>query len=99
VLVGPAPRLDAAIQLAETAEIDAAILDIDLDGTPVWPAAEALVARGIPFVLASGYGASLVVPPSLLDRPVLNKPFTLMELRTTLVGLLTGPPRETAHQT
>jgi len=98
VLVGPAPRLCAAIQLAEAAEIDAAILDIDLDGTLVWPAAEVLVARGIPFVLASGYEASLVVPPSLLDRPVLNKPFTLVELRTALEGLLTSSRRETSHR-
>jgi len=98
VLVGPAPRLAAAIQLAETAEIDAAILDIDLYGTLVWPAAEILVRRGIPFVLASGYEASLVVPASMLDRPVLNKPFTLMDFRTALVGLLSGPRRETVQR-
>ena len=97
VPVGPASRLEAAIELSSTATFDVAILDIDLDGTAVWPAADALVARGIPFLLASGYEASLVVPPSLLGCPVLNKPFTLLELRTALERLLAGAPDADRH--
>ena len=95
--MGPASRLEAAIELSSTATFDVAILDIDLDGTAVWPAADALVARGIPFLLASGYEASLVVPPSLLGCPVLNKPFTLLELRTALERLLAGAPDADRH--
>ena len=51
-----AARLPAAVALAESAEIDAAILDINLAGTEVFPAAEVLRGRGVPFVFTSGYG-------------------------------------------
>ena len=88
VVVGPVPRLPAAIELAETAEIDVAILDVDLDGTMVWPVADRLVARGIPFLFSTGYEASLVVPPRFGGRPVLNKPFAFRELRGALARLL-----------
>jgi CheY-like chemotaxis protein len=89
--VGPAPRLAEAVRLAQTAEIDVAMLDIDLDGTMVWPAAEVLSRRGIPFCFATGFMASLAMPAQLHDRPMLNKPFTLDELEATLKQLLSGP--------
>ncbi len=84
-VVGPVARLEAAVELAATAEIDIALLDVDLDGTPVWPAADRLLRRGIPFVLATGYEASLVVPRRFQDCPVLNKPFSVRELRGALL--------------
>ena len=79
-VVGPAARLAAAVELAETAAIDIAVLDVDLDGTPVWPAADALTRRGIPFVLATGHQASIVAPARFRDRPFVNKPFTIRDL-------------------
>ena len=38
--------------------IDAAVLDANLNGVSVLPVAEALAARGVPFVFATGYGDS-----------------------------------------
>src|SRR5215831_6583708 len=51
-----AGRLEEALQAAKTADFDIAILDVNLDGEPVSPVADALVARGTPFVFATGYG-------------------------------------------
>ncbi len=90
-VVGPVARLEAAVELAETAEIDIALLDVDLDGTMVWPAADRLVRRDIPFVFASGYQASLVMPRRFEGAPVLNKPFSVRELRGALLRPLVAP--------
>ena len=49
-------RLDAALRLAHEEPLDAAILDVRIRGGQVYPVAEELLARNIPFVLASGYG-------------------------------------------
>jgi CheY-like chemotaxis protein len=54
-VVGPAARVASALKLVATETIDAAVLDVDLDGTPSWNVADALTARSIPFVLATGY--------------------------------------------
>jgi CheY-like chemotaxis protein len=55
-VVGPVSRLDAAMRLAHEEPLDAAILDVSIRGGQVYPVAEKLLARNIPFVLASGYG-------------------------------------------
>jgi CheY-like chemotaxis protein len=83
-VVGPVARMEAAIELAETAEINIAILDIDLDGKMVCPAADRLADRSIPFVFTSGYRASLIMPRCFEASPVLKKPFTVRELLGTL---------------
>src|SRR3954452_13708464 len=57
-VVGPAARMDEAIRLARHAELDAAILDINVGGTVVFPVADVLRERGIPFIFATGYGAA-----------------------------------------
>jgi CheY-like chemotaxis protein len=90
IVVGPVPRLAAALEHVAHADIEAAMLDVDLDGTPVWPAAELLAARGIPFLFCTGYAAHLVVPPHLRDRSVLNKPFMTGQLWAALARLLEG---------
>jgi len=51
-----AARIDEALEATKNAEFDLAILDANLNGQPVSPVADALVARGTPFVFATGYG-------------------------------------------
>jgi CheY-like chemotaxis protein len=53
--VGRAAKMDRALKSIENAGFDVAILDVDLNGTETYPIADALAARGIPFVFASGY--------------------------------------------
>ena len=54
-IVGPALRLDEALDLATTAEIDAAILDVNINSERSYPVAAELERRGVPFVFATGY--------------------------------------------
>ena len=55
-VVGPAAELEEAMSLAQNAEIDLALLDVNLGGRPIFPVADTLKARGVPFAFASGYG-------------------------------------------
>ena len=73
-VVGPASRLDEAIELANTVELDCAVLDVNLGGQPIFPLADLLRAKGAPFAFATGYGDAGLREA---DRgsPVLQKPF------------------------
>ena len=79
-VVGPAYKLDAALRLAKEEDLDAAILDVSIRGQKIYSVAEQLQARGIPFVLASGYG-DWALPESLRNHPRLTKPFTADALK------------------
>ena len=78
-VVGPVGTLQAAIALAHEEALDAAVLDINLDGEKVYPAAEELQARGIPFILATGYGES-TLPEKWRNQPRLSKPYRREQL-------------------
>jgi CheY-like chemotaxis protein len=83
-VVGPAPRVSTGIALVNGGEpMDAAILDVNVAGEVVFPVAEALAARGVPFAFASGYGEG-GVPDAWRDRPILQKPFGEPEVRSLL---------------
>src|SRR3954467_13189359 len=75
-VAGEAAQIDEALEAAKTATFDAAILDVDLAGKSCEPVAQALAARQIPFVFATGYGAQ-ALPEAFRDRPTLKKPFQL----------------------
>jgi two-component SAPR family response regulator len=78
-IVGPVGKLETALKLARDETFDIAILDITIRGGKVYPVAEELIARGIPFAFASGYG-DWALPPSLRDRRRLMKPFNAAAL-------------------
>lgn len=85
-VVGPTGKLEAALQLATDEMIDAAILDVTIRGGQVFPVAEKLIERGIPFILASGYG-EWALPEGMRNRPRLTKPFTSEELMAAITAL------------
>lgn len=89
VVVGPVGKLDLALQLANDEVLDAAILDINIRGGHVYPVAERLRARGIPFALASGYG-DWALPEAFRNQPRLTKPFTENELLAQVLSLHRG---------
>jgi CheY-like chemotaxis protein len=86
VVVGPAARLDEAIELARTSELDCAVLDVNLGGQPIYPLADILREAGRPFAFATGYGDAGVRD---VDRgtPVLQKPFREGDLARVLSEL------------
>jgi CheY-like chemotaxis protein len=63
--------------------IDAAVLDANLNGASVLPVAEALAARGIPFVFATGYGDDKMLPHGF-DAPVIRKPYDVTQVAAAL---------------
>jgi CheY-like chemotaxis protein len=87
-VVGPAATLARALVFAETAPLSGAVLDVNLNGLNVWPVAEALHKRGIPFVLLTGFGADLEKPPYCAREPHLHKPVVPQLLVEALAGIL-----------
>ena len=79
------------LKAAGSDAIDAAILDMDLAGENTRPVADALEARGIPFLFLTGYGAD-GLPPDKPHWRALGKPFRLDALLGTLGALVAGPP-------
>lgn len=73
-IIGPVGTLQTALALAQSEALDVAILDINLDGEKTFPVADELRRRSIPFIVATGYGES-VLPQEWRDLPRLCKPF------------------------
>lgn len=74
-VVGPAARLDHALTLALQEDFDLAVLDINVDGTVIYPVADVLRFRGIPFIFATGYDFR-TLPQRFQGSPTLSKPFS-----------------------
>lgn len=86
-VAGLASRLPPALALAQDAEFDAAMLDVNLAGETSFPVADALVERGIPFLFATGYGLHGIAA-RYRDFPVLQKPFRTHQLGEALDALV-----------
>jgi DNA-binding response OmpR family regulator len=73
--------------LATKGEFSAAILDVNLDGEEIFPVADILAERGLPFIFVTGYGER-ILPDRYRDRPTLQKPFQANQLDAMLSGLV-----------
>jgi CheY-like chemotaxis protein len=76
-----------ASDFAAKGDFNVAILDVNLDGEEVFPVADILIKRGLPFVFVTGYGENSL-PEPYRKRPALQKPFQVEQLKSTLTGLL-----------
>jgi DNA-binding NarL/FixJ family response regulator len=85
-LVGPGMTIEQAMYLAGSESMDAAILDVWLQGKACYPVGDLLARRGIPFAVIGGRAVA-GEPDSFLQAPRLPKPFTSDELARTLVSL------------
>ena len=87
--VTAAANVKDALALIRSQAFDVAMLDINLCGTRSYPVADALVARGVPFLFSTGYseeGANA----DYADHPMLNKPYPFRKLSAVLTALLAG---------
>lgn len=87
-VVGPVHALDDALDLARTeVGLDAALLDVNLAGQPVFAVADALREKGVPAIFSTGYGDAGLRE---VDRgaPVLQKPFRAGDLARALSAAL-----------
>ena len=73
-VVGPVARLAQGLALAISAELDGALLDVNLAGERCFPIADELAKRSIPYALLTGYGEG-GIPPGYQHAPRLMKPF------------------------
>jgi len=85
-VVGPAPNMAVAREMVDAGEFDAALMDVHIRGERVFPLCEVLAAKGVPFVLTSGY-ADWTMPEKWDDRPRLQKPYTIEQIEKALSGL------------
>jgi CheY-like chemotaxis protein len=81
-----ASSFDDALQLAREGEFDGAILDVNVNGQEIFPVADVLAGRQIPFLFATGYGER-GLPPAFQERPTLQKPFQQEALEAKLASL------------
>ncbi len=88
-VAGMAMRLPQAEELARTATLDLAVLDVNLDGLTSFSVADILAARKIPFVFVTGYGPAGIVA-QYQDRITVKKPFAQSDLQAA-INQLVGP--------
>ncbi len=89
IVTGPIPRLAEAVDAADRERCDAAVLDVNLAGERIYPVADILSRRNIPFVFVTGYG---VLPGEYAKRPRLCKPFKMADLIDTLSDIVNTAP-------
>ena len=83
-VVASVPTLAKALVAATNESFDFAMLDVNLDGQQVFPVAEILQRRALPFMFSTGYGR-IGVPEKFKQCEVLGKPFTMEELERKLL--------------
>jgi CheY-like chemotaxis protein len=83
-VAGSAADFNEGMRLASAESFDFAILDVNVGGREIFPIAEQLAARDIPFIFSTGYGA-YGLPDEWKNRPVLPKPFKPDDLEKALL--------------
>jgi len=74
-VVGPAPNLGRGLELASGADLDGALLDVNLGGRFCFPIARVLSDRHVPFMFLTGYDDATIIPPELRETKRLVKPY------------------------
>ncbi len=94
--VGPVSQVMTAIGVALKEFLDAALLDVDLEGQSAQPVAEILARRGIPFAVVTSYDRARL-PTAMRGHPYIRKPFTDGEIKAVVAGMCanSGTPSHT----
>jgi CheY-like chemotaxis protein len=94
-VAGVVSSLDDALAFIDGHAIDSAVIDVNLNGRSVYPLADALKHRGIPFVVASSCNERSI-PAAYRSGPFVQKPFAPSELRRALAETNKPTQRTTA---
>jgi CheY-like chemotaxis protein len=82
-IVGIADNVEEALEKVDEGGFDVAIIDVHLKGEHVWPVADRLTEKGVPFIVATG--GHISPPPSEhADAPILAKPYTIDAIEPAL---------------
>ena len=89
IVVGVAGTVSRGLAMAgdEKLSLDGAILDVNLGGEKVYPVAEALLSRHVPFIFSTGYGLD-GINSSFSHVPALAKPYEQHQLETMLFSAI-----------
>lgn len=89
-VLGPAVRLSRGLEIAQAnlSAIEAAILDIDLNGEDVFPLAALLRANDVPFLFHTGHGTRAALAAEFASVPVCTKPILTRDLIGEVVAIL-----------
>jgi CheY-like chemotaxis protein len=83
VSLGPASNLESGLADVRQNDLDGAVLDVNLGDERVWPIADLLKERDVPFILATGYSTA-EVPDRFSEYPILHKPLNRGDLAAAL---------------
>lgn len=92
-VVGPAGTVADALVAMDAGTIDAAVLDVNLDGTPSFAIAGELERRSVPFLFATGYD-DWALPDMWRDKRRIGKPFNARSMLDALVSVIAEQPME-----
>jgi PAS domain S-box-containing protein len=95
-VLGPVARVGDALELLRRERPDAALVDLNLFGTPAHPVADTLEAMGVPFAVVTGYSEEAAASGMAARAPVLEKPVSGGRLVETVAGLLAARPAAAA---
>lgn len=83
VVIGPVGDVQKGLALVSGEAIDAALLDVNLDGIQSYPIADQLAKRGVPYVFLTGYDG-WALPEAFRSVPCVAKPFVM----TTVLSVI-----------
>src|SRR5919106_3323736 len=93
MVLGPVASVGQALTMLDGEQPDIALLDVNLKGERATPVAAALHARGVPFILITGYSVPQLSEPELRDAPRIDKPVNCRLLKRAVATALSTAPR------
>ncbi|OWW02389.1 hypothetical protein ATY81_22395 [Rhizobium sp. R72] len=94
-VVGPFPSLEDGLCALEHQPVDAAVLDVQLNGTQIFPLADKLAERGVPFVFVTGYDRD-VLPSRFHGRQCILKPLSADAMAVALAASIASARSQNA---
>jgi hypothetical protein len=92
VVVGPVGSIERALARVRDGRLDGALLALDPNEQPIAPLAEALRARGVPFLLVTASGEAAPDEPALRAASVVTTGASTAGLHRAMMRTFGGAP-------